>query len=412
MMAFSFRFPIVFLMLTMLPTCANVSASRGSAQEFPTTEPGARPTAGVTPVVSSDSRELWCNDQPVPRAADIPQLEGVEYSLIQARVPEVDGYSWLHGVALAWHRGQLYASFGRNRGEENTATEEAQLRISQDGGRSWGPVATIDVGPGENEAISHGVFLEHEMQLWALHGCFDGHLQHVRTKAYRRDDRDGTWIAQGVVAGDGFWPVEAPQVLPDGNWIVGGLIVGQGNPAGVAISHGRDLTCWDVVAIPKPAAMTMWGESTLLANGNTLLCIARYGEPRALTATSFDAGRTWTTLRESNLPMAASKPFAGLLSTGQRYLIGSVSADSGNRRSPLTIAVSRPGELGFVRLFRIRDAICDGPGESHPQAALSYPYAVEHNERLYVGYSNDGGRGGNRNSAELAIIPITSLSVD
>jgi hypothetical protein len=129
-------------------------------------------------------------------------------------------------------------------------------------------------------------------------------------------------------------------------------------------------------------------------------------------ATSFDAGRTWTTLRESNLPMAASKPFAGLLSTGQQYLIGSVSADSGNRRSPLTIAVSRPGHQGFVRLFRIRDATCDGPGESHPRAALSYPYAVEHDGMLYVGYSNDGGRGGNRNSAELAVIPITSLSVD
>lgn len=66
----------------------------------------------------------------------------------------------------------------------------------------------------------------------------------------------------------------------------------------------------------------------------------------------------------------------------------------------------------FVRLFRIRDAICDGRGESLPLAALSYPYAVEHNGMLYVGYSNDGGRGGNRNSAELAVIPITSLSVD
>lgn len=195
MMAFSFRFPIVFLMLTMLPTCANVSASRGSAQEFPTTEPGARPTAGVTPVVSSDSRELWCNDQPVPRAADIPQLEGVEYSLIQARVPEVDGYSWLHGVALAWHRGQLYASFGRNRGEENTATEEAQLRISQDGGRSWGPVATIDVGPGENEAISHGVFLEHEMQLW----CFTAVLTGICSMCVPRPIDGMTATAPGLL---------------------------------------------------------------------------------------------------------------------------------------------------------------------------------------------------------------------
>jgi hypothetical protein len=53
--------------------------------------------------------------------------------------------------------------------------------------------------------------------------------------------------------------------------------------------------------------------------------------------------------------------------------------------------------------------LCAGPGESHENAALSYPYAVEHDGKLYIGYSNDGGRGANLNSAELAIVPITSL---
>mgnify|MGYP000433055587 CR=1 FL=1 len=51
-------------------------------------------------------------------------------------------------------------------------------------------------------------------------------------------------------------------------------------------------------------------------------------------------------------------------------------------------------------------------------AALSYPYAVEHDGKLYVGYSNSGdkttrdGTGRelwNNNSAELAIIPIEKL---
>ena len=51
----------------------------------------------------------------------------------------------------------------------------------------------------------------------------------------------------------------------------------------------------------------------------------------------------------------------------------------------------------------------EGPGESHPKASLAYPYAVEHDGKLYVAYSNGGGRGGNRNSAELAVIPVASL---
>ena len=34
--------------------------------------------------------------------------------------------------------------------------------------------------------------------------------------------------------------------------------------------------------------------------------------------------------------MTASKPYAGVLSTGRRYLIGTTALDSGNRRRPLT----------------------------------------------------------------------------
>ena len=78
----------------------------------------------------------------------------------------------------------------------------------------------------------------------------------------------------------------------------------------------------------------------------------------------------------------------------------------------MTIAVSRPGEELFSKVYCIRDAVHDGPGESHANCRLSYPYAVEYDGKLYVIYSNDGGRGGNRNSGELAIIPVTSLVTD
>lgn len=108
--------------------------------------------------------------------------------------------------------------------------------------------------------------------------------------------------------------------------------------------------------------------------------------------------------------------------SGQRYLICSTSADGGERRSPLTIAVSKPGETQFSKVFIIRHAeFPDGPGESHPKAALSYPYAVEHEGKLYVGYSNSGGgmsRIGtgselwNNNSAEMGIIPIDQLRIE
>jgi hypothetical protein len=134
-----------------------------------------------------------------------------------------------------------------------------------------------------------------------------------------------------------------------------------------------------------------------------------------LTAVSEDYGRTWTESLPSNLPMIPSKAYAGTLSTGQRYLIGTTTAEAATspRRDPLTIAVGRPGENGIRRIFRIRAAVCpESPGDSDPRANLSYPYAFEFEGHLYVVFSNMGGRGGNNNSAELAVIPIGALRVD
>ena len=360
---------------------------------------------------------LWDPTVRLPRAEELLSIADVEFHVIQPHVPEKDGFDWLHGVALAWHRQRLYATFGRNRGAENTASEIAQSCYSEDGGRTWSTVQQIDAGTEENLAISHGVLMSSGGRLWALHGAFYGHLDNVHTRAYALDDSTDRWTKRGTIIRDGFWPMDAPQRMKDGNWIVAGIRIEGGNggandPAAVAISHGDDLTNWDRVVIPKTDANDMWGESTLTVDGPNILNIARYRKPVALVANSADFGRTWSMSQESNLPMVASKPFAGILSTGTRYLIGTTSADSGNRRSPLTIAVADSSSPSFHRIYRIRDAIHEGPGESHPKAALAYPYAVEQGGKLFVAYSNDGGRGNNRNSAELAVIPVSALSQD
>jgi hypothetical protein len=188
----------------------------------------------------------------------------------------------------------------------------------------------------------------------------------------------------------------------------------EAHPAAVAISHGDDFTKWDLLTIPPSPGMKLWGESDIIVDGAHVLSIARYGpKALALMSTSTDYGRTWVPMAESNLPMATSKPCTGVLSTGQRFLICSTAANNGGRRSPLTIAVSKPGADVFSKVFCIRPALFpEGPGESHANAGLAYPCAIEHEGKLYVGYSNNGGRRGNENSAELAVLPIASLKTE
>ncbi len=374
----------------------------------------------------SGGSPLWSGG-PLPKAADAPALQGAEFRVIKPYEFDKDGYRFLHGVALAWHKGKLYASFGHNRGGENTDTEEARVRASEDGGKTWGPVTTIDPGDEPGVGVSHGVFLSHGGRLWAFHGAYEGTMRGIHARAYVLNEANGIWERKGTVVGGGFWPLQEPLKMPDGNWIMAGISAhgdaaeGGGHPAAVAISRGEDFTKWDLVVIPKPPGLKMWGESSVFLDGRRVINIARCDgkQPVALVAFSEDCGRTWTESRASNLPMAASKPYCGTLSTRQNYLICSTTADGGNRRSPLTIALTRPGETTFSRVLVIRHALFpEGPGESHARASLAYPCAIEHGGKLYVGYSNSGGNVGrkgegrelwNNNSAEMATIPVAAL---
>lgn len=364
-----------------------------------------------TAAQDDDSLLLWNNQAPLLPAGNTTRLKDVVFSVIKAREPEADGYSWLHGIALAWHNNQLFATFGHNRGRENTASEEARGRISLDDGRTWGPLFTIDSGEEPGLAVSHGVLLSHKGRLWAFQGAFYGKRERVHTRAYVLNKESHRWEQRGAVVEGGFWPMQQPIRMADGNWLMAGFVVGQGNPPAVAISDGEDLLKWKLVKIATRPTGRVWGESTVIVDGPRLINIARYGHSAvALVARSFDYGHSWTLARPSNLPMVASKPYAGVLSTRQKYLIATTTADSGNRRSPLTIAVSPDVDEPFSKVFVIRDAThTAGAGESHERAALSYPYAVERAGKLYVAYSNDGGRGANQNSAELAVFPVSAL---
>jgi hypothetical protein len=362
---------------------------------------------------------LWKDELTLPSAEEISDLPNVDFHVIKKWDRPNDGYTFLHGVGLAWHQGELYASIGHNRGAENTVTEEAQYRVSRDDGKTWGPLRIIDAGEEEDLAVSHGVFLACRGTLWAFHGAFYNKMEQIHTRAYTLDEETGSWKKHGPVVGEGFWATNQPVKMADGNWIMPGGLFGPYSsngtfPAAVAISHGDNLLQWDLVKIQVGAGIQrMWGESSIIVDGNQVLNIARFGgKAIALAAISEDYGRTWTPSQISNLPMATSKPAAGVLSTGQRYLVCTTVRDNGGRRTPLTIAVSRPGEEHFSKVFAIRRSLHpDRPGESAEQLSLAYPCAVEHAGKLYVGYSNNGGRRGNLNSAELAVIPLDAFGI-
>jgi hypothetical protein len=379
---------------------------------------GYRPvTAKHVVPTSITGLPLWDGKRPIPKAAELPQVQGAEFHVIKKRAPDDDQCRFTLGVGLSWHKGRLYASYGFNRGQENTPTEEAHVKVSDDGGKTWGPAQVMDAGEGDL-AVSHGVFLSHGGRLWAFMGAYHDHAQkyhRVHARAYLLDESSGRWEPRGVVIEDGFWPMQEPQKMADGNWIMAGLHLSPfakgANLPTVAISRGDDFTKWDAVVIPAAPGVgtNVWGESTVIVDGPKIINISRYGKKaRALLSMSEDYGRTWTPTTPSNLPMATSKPYAGTLSTGQRYLVCTTTADTGGRRSPLTIAVSKIGEQLFSKVFLIRTSVFgQTPGVSDPKADFSYPYAVEYAGKLYLGYTHKSHM-----ANELAVIPVDALRVE
>lgn len=376
-------------------------------------------TAGVTSgqhTAGSDLFPLWTGGK-IPTRQNIEVLKHVKFRTVKKMEPKVDGYHWAHGAAIVHYKKHWVATFGLNKGRENSAGEEAHSVTSKRGKR-WGHLMPIAV-PEKPKAVSHGVLFSHNGALWAFQGAFTNSRKGVHTEAYLWNDEKNQWKPKGAVAGDGFWPLQEPQRMDNGEWIMGGASIGKTNPPAVAICKDGDFTHWEVVKVPVDAHV--WGESGVIVDGPNILLVSRsdgkkhdlgdYNQPPAWASVSHDYGRSWSKLRPSNLPMAASKPYVGILSNGQRYLIGSISSNGGNQRHPLSIAVSKPGENTFSQVFAIRKSLQKGDVESVPNAGLSYPYAVEYKKHLWVIYSNNGGRGGNRNSIELAIVPIRELKV-
>ena len=362
---------------------------------------------------AADRVALWEEHEALPKAAELPAVQGAEFHVIKKQLPDTDECKWTLGVGLSWHKGRLYASYGFNKGAENTPTEEAHVRVSDDAGKTWGAPVVMDHGEG-NLGVSHGVFLSQGGRLWAFMGSFYDKFQRTHTRAYTLNEASGSWEPHGVVIDKGFWPMQEPQKMADGNWIMAGARVShgyavEGDLPAVAISKGDDFTRWEMVIIPSAQGVgKIWGESTVIVEGKRIINISRYGaKALALVSVSVDNGRTWTPTEPSNLLMATSKPYAGILSTSQRYLVCTTTADTGGRRSPLTIAMSKPGESVFSKVFVIRRSVFpEGPGVSDPRADFSYPYAVEHDGKLYIGYTHKS-----HVANELAVIPVRSLEI-
>ena len=354
---------------------------------------------GTDPVI-----DIWDPEVEVPAISDLKVIPGIRYEVI-TEVAKTGG-NWILGTHSIWHKGKLWTSFGWNYGEgwtENSATEQARLRVSTDLGKSWSKDVIIDDPEGEL-AASHGVFHLADGKLWAFHGAFYGKFTKTHMRAYLYDEENGTWLKKGKVL-EHFWPMQEPVRMANGKWIMAGARLPRTRACfpGVAVCDGDDFTRWSVKVLPLSDSIKKsrhWGESTVIVDGRNILLISRWNQDKwGLASVSNDYGETWSEVKKSNLPMQPHKPHAGILSNGAKYLICSNARDVSGRW-PITITLAKPGAEYFSEIMIIRNRT----GKDYRDCGrISYPHAWEHEGHLYVTYAC------HKKWAELAVVPIDNL---
>ncbi len=360
-----------------------------------------QPEPGDAPALP-DTYELW-SGPPIPEdPTRVPFAEGVEHRTIHR--PDADGYKFLHGAAILEHKGVFYANWANSPVNENGPHETLQGRRSTDGGVTWSPLEVIGPGFDGAERHSHGVLFVHEGRIWTICARFGvgepgRRFPGLKAEAFVLNPQTDRWDSRGVVMHN-CWPYDAPVKMADGNYITGGQDK-DGLPV-VAISRGNDLTKWDSILLPyHPKLAPSFAETTVWAEGSRAVAVIRGGAGVAWIAASDDCGRTWTTAQPSNLPMPRAKAYLGKLSTGQLYLVSNY-----RNRDTLVISASRPGENTLSRMWRIRHGKSEAPRFSGAAKGKqwSYPYAHEHQGKLYVVYSIG------KEECGLSVVPVVSLA--
>lgn len=321
-----------------------------------------------------------------------------------------DGYDFLHDSAIAEHKGTLFAAWYNCPRGEMVGESVIRCRRSRDGGRTWAAPEVI-AADREKRGIMYVpvALLSHGGTLHAFVTNMKGGPDLVHDcEAFVLDDATDRWVSRGMIAGP-FLPNCAPQPLADGNFVMAGRLAAKPGqkptiPA-VAISGGADLARpWRLVRLLPEGTLPDGSrlhcpETTVIVEGKELTALVRRERGGSLLFLSEDHGRTWSEPREHNFPMEGSKIYAGTLSTGQRYLLCNVPG--GRRRDLLVIAVSRPGERAFSKVWKVRDGRSEDL-KSGPE--WSYPCAIESGGNLHVVYTSE------KHHCVLTTIPLESLA--
>ncbi|NLE12750.1 MAG: exo-alpha-sialidase [Clostridiales bacterium] len=315
-------------------------------------------------------------------------------------------YAFLHESAIIAYKGVLYASWYNCPSKELHGRTPIRGRRSYDGGVTWSEVETIADDPTGRI-------------LWCppVYGIDNGRLYMLINEMVAPDHMHALDLFVLNEETDRFemlWSRPIPHklntnvvTLPNGRLMLPGRIAeldGFPNTPSVLISDSGHIDAeWRLVKIAENGILPdgsslVHPELSCILDGERVIMFCRDDNRRVpLLYLSEDCGETWSGPCSCDIPFSNSKIYAGNLSNGGSYVIGSLYPG----RSKLTIFFSETTKPEFTRGVILQNGYSAELGYG---TAWHYPCAYEYDGKLYVIYTvqhETKGRG-----AALSVIPL------
>jgi len=339
---------------------------------------------------------------------------GINHYTIHQATDETDHYA--NGVVMAAFKGTIYCMWQSSPTDEDSDDTWVAYSRSTDNGHSWSKPMTL-ASPTTDHYCTSGGWLIYRDTLTALIDIWPKGMMPRGGETCYQTSTDGiNWSPmQPVRMAEGFDMngvlEQDPRPLPNGR-IVGAIHFQPGLhvcPAYTNDPTGR--SGWqkgDFLAEDRGKQSRELEPSQYLRRDGSIVMLFRDQRSsfRKLAAISTDMGQTWTKAELTNMPDARTKQCAGNLPDGTAYMVSCPA--NGKWRWPLVLQLSDDGIL-FDRALLIRSGSAgDLPAKRYEgrykTIGYSYPKAMIHDNKLYIGYSV------NKEDVVCSIIPIELLT--
>ena len=366
--------------------------------------------------------QFSCVAEELPRMADgiidttdanslgLPKSEHVKTIHIFSSKEKGDHYA--NGVVMVAFKNQLYCMWQSSLRDEDSDDTKVVYSTSSDDGMTWSKPKIFAVATDEYYCTSGG-WLVNGDTLTAFIDIWEKGLEPRGGRTCYITTTDGKhWSSPNSVTMANGEPMKGvleqdPYKLPDGRIIGAAHFMPGLHVCPVYTDDVTGHSGWKKAVFQSEDKGKQSRElepSQYVREDGTVVMIFRDQSSsfRKLASVSKDRGKSWSKPEQTNIPDARTKQCAGNLPDGTSYMVCCPVNDK--TRWPLVLLTSRDGKT-FDKALLLRS----GDSTDLPQRryegkyktlGYSYPKAMVHNGKIYVGYST------NKEDVDCTIIPI------